>query len=67
MYLRVICFVLCHGLDCISIDLLFSACVGESELPGWLVENEQFNALIAEAEKLVGFSVFSLEQLIIKL
>ncbi|KAK7474264.1 hypothetical protein BaRGS_00034507 [Batillaria attramentaria] len=27
---------------------------GEAELPGWLVENEQFNALIAEAEKLVS-------------
>lgn len=44
-----------HRLDCINIDQLFFACVGESELPGWLVENEQFNALIAEAEKLVSF------------
>lgn len=27
---------------------------GEAELPSWLVENEQFNALIAEADKLVS-------------
>ncbi|XP_070197385.1 protein WWC2-like isoform X2 [Littorina saxatilis] len=26
---------------------------GEAELPGWLVENEQFNHILAEAEKLV--------------
>ena len=29
---------------------------GQAELPSWLVENDQFNTLLAEAEKLVCIS-----------
>jgi hypothetical protein len=40
----------------------FSSLTGESELPPWLVENEQFNSLMAEAEKLVSESQEMLDE-----
>ena len=37
------------------LDIMFYyLSTGQTELPSWLVENDQFNSLLAEAEKLVG-------------